>query len=121
MFSLLLSRSIPVRIGVAHGLFVLNFDVGVFVGPALVKAYRLGEEAQWLGAVLDDTVAERTLTLQPPFQDVDGARFDRAVECATGKPIRDIDFDRRRCSLWSFEDKHTEMSSAQRIGETTGG
>jgi hypothetical protein len=70
MFSLLLSRGIPVRIGVAHGLFVFNLDEGVFVGPALVQAYRLGEEAQWLGAVLDQTVAERAAALQPPLQDM---------------------------------------------------
>jgi hypothetical protein len=43
MLTLLLSRSVPVRIGVAHGLFVFNLDEGLLVGPPLIQAYRLGE------------------------------------------------------------------------------
>lgn len=62
-----LHGSIPVRIGVAHGQFVFNGDEGLFVGPPLVHAYRLGEAAQWIGAVLDKTVAERARKLQPEF------------------------------------------------------
>jgi len=57
--------SIPVRIGVAHGQFVFNGDEGLFVGPPLIHAYRLGEAAQWIGAVVDQTVAERASTLVP--------------------------------------------------------
>jgi hypothetical protein len=58
LFAQLLSRSAPFRIGVAHGLFVFNQDENAFVGPPLIQAYRLGEEARWLGAVLDEPVAK---------------------------------------------------------------
>jgi hypothetical protein len=69
MFTLLLSRSVPVRIGVSHGLFVFNLDEGLLVGPPLIQANRLGEEAQWLGAVLDQPVAERASQLEPALKD----------------------------------------------------
>ncbi len=72
MLAQLLHRCIPVRIGVAHGLFVFNLDEGLFVGPPLIQAYRIGEEAQWLGAVLDDPVAEQAAQLEPAFSDVKG-------------------------------------------------
>jgi hypothetical protein len=78
LLALLLHRCIPVRIGVAHGLFVFNLDEGVFVGPPLIQAYRLGEEAQWLGAVLDHTVADRAAHLEPAFQD--GSGHDLVVQ-----------------------------------------
>ena len=67
LFAQVLHGSIPVRIGVAHGHFVFNGDEGLFVGPPLVNAYRLGEAAQWIGAVLDTIVADRTRKLQPEF------------------------------------------------------
>lgn len=67
LFAQVLHGSIPVRIGVAHGQFVFNGDEGLFVGPPLVHAYRLGEAAQWIGAVLDKTVAERARKLKPEF------------------------------------------------------
>ena len=72
MLTLLLSRSVPVRIGVAHGLFVFNLDEGLLVGPPLIQAYRLGEAAQWLGVVLDQPVAERAAQLDPPLEDGKG-------------------------------------------------
>jgi len=72
LFSRLLHRSLPFRIGVAHGLFVFNLDEGVFVGPPLIQAYRLGEEAQWLGAVLDQPVAEYAAHLEPAHKDGKG-------------------------------------------------
>jgi hypothetical protein len=67
LFSQILHGSVPVRLGVAHGLFVFNGDEGLFVGPPLVKAHDLGEEAQWIGAVLDETVADRARRLNPGF------------------------------------------------------
>lgn len=67
LFAQVLHGSIPVRVGVAHGQFVFNGDEGLFVGPPLVHAYCLGEGAQWIGAVLDQTVAERGRKLQPEF------------------------------------------------------
>jgi hypothetical protein len=72
LFSRLLHRSLPFRIGVAHGLFVFNLDESVFVGPPLIQAYRLGEEAQWLGAVLDQPVAEHAAQLEPAHKDSKG-------------------------------------------------
>jgi len=65
LFAQLFHGSIPVRIGISHGLFAFNKDVGLFAGPAWVRAYELGEEAQWIGAVLDKTVAQRTRELEP--------------------------------------------------------
>lgn len=58
LFAQALHGSIPLRMGVAHGHFVFNGDEGLFVGPPLVHAHRLGEAAQWIGAVLDKAVAE---------------------------------------------------------------
>lgn len=69
LFSELLSRCVPIRVGVAAGLFVFNLDQGIFVGPPLVQAYRIGEEAQWLGAVLDSDVAARIAVLHPRLED----------------------------------------------------
>lgn len=69
LFSELLSRCVPIRVGIAAGLFVFNLDEGVFVGPPLVQAYRIGEEAQWPGAVLDSNVAERVASLDPRLED----------------------------------------------------
>jgi len=54
-----MSYSIPVRAGIAHGPFVFNLDEQLFAGPPLVEAYHLGESAQWLGVVLDETTARR--------------------------------------------------------------
>jgi hypothetical protein len=67
LFAQVLHGSIPVRVGIAHGLFVFNGDEGLFVGPPLVEADRGGEEAQWIGAVVDDTVAKQTSALRPEF------------------------------------------------------
>jgi hypothetical protein len=72
LFAQRLSRCAPFRIGVAHGLFVFNRDENVFVGPPLIQAYRLGEEAQWLGAVLDQSVAEKATQLEPALRDGNG-------------------------------------------------
>lgn len=87
LFAALLSRSTPIRVGVAHGLFIFNQDENAFVGPPLVQAYRLGEEAQWLGAVLDQTVADRAAQLQPPLQDPNGGNLivQWKVPLKTGK------------------------------------
>ena len=72
LFARFLHRSLPFRIGVANGLFVFNLEEGLFVGPPLVEAYGLGEEAQWLGAVLDETVAKRAAELEPSLYDGKG-------------------------------------------------
>lgn len=69
LFSLLLNQGIPVRIGVAHGLFIFNQEEYAFVGPPLVEAYKMGEGAQWLGIVLDQMTARKVSELKPPLQD----------------------------------------------------
>ncbi len=72
LFSQGLWRCAPFRIGLAHGLFVFNQDENAFVGPPLIQAYRLGEQAQWLGCVLDERVAERTAELKPALKGQNG-------------------------------------------------
>lgn len=57
LFARSLHYCVPIRGGIAHGRFFFNFDRNLFVGPPLVEAYHLAEEAQWLGIRVDDTVA----------------------------------------------------------------
>jgi len=59
IFARALFRGVPLRGGVSHGKFVFNLDLNLFSGPALVNAYHIGECAQWVGIVVDDTVASR--------------------------------------------------------------
>ena len=60
LFSSALHYCIPLRGGIAHGRFMFNLEHNLFAGPALVQAYRLSEEAQWLGLRVDQEVAERS-------------------------------------------------------------
>jgi len=59
VFARALFRGVPLRGGVSHGKFVFNLDLNLFSGPALVNAYHIGECAQWIGIVVDNTVAAR--------------------------------------------------------------
>ena len=59
IFARALHRRIPLRGGIAHGSFVVYPERNLFVGPPLVEAYRLGEESQWLGTVVDEYTAGR--------------------------------------------------------------
>jgi hypothetical protein len=72
LFAQVLHGSIPVRVGIARGLFVFNQDEDLFVGPPLVKAYEIGEAAQWIGAVLEGSVAERARDMKPELLSGDG-------------------------------------------------
>ena len=54
-----LSYNVPIRAGVAHGVFLDDPNRNLFVGPPLVNAYRLGESAAWLGIVVDSVTASR--------------------------------------------------------------
>lgn len=47
---------IPVRIGVAMGKFFHNQLESMFAGPALIEAYHIGEEAQWIGISVSEAV-----------------------------------------------------------------
>lgn len=57
LFARSLHYCIPIRGALAHGRFLFNFDRNLFVGPPLVSAYHLAEDAQWLGVRVDETVA----------------------------------------------------------------
>lgn len=59
LFARAMFYGVPLRGGIAHGIFNFNFDYNLFSGPALVNAYLLGECAQWLGIVVDESVADR--------------------------------------------------------------
>ena len=63
-----ISGFLPVRGGIALGSFRENPARNLFAGPALNRAYEIGEEAQWFGVVLDDDVAARAATLRPTFE-----------------------------------------------------
>lgn len=57
IFCSALYNRVPVRAGVAKGIFYVNFERSMFAGPALIDAYHIGEAAQWLGVVLSASVA----------------------------------------------------------------
>jgi hypothetical protein len=57
LFHKAIFRCVPVRIGISHGNFCFNFERSLYSGPALVNAYRIGEQAQWLGIVIDSHTA----------------------------------------------------------------
>ena len=63
LFSRSLERCVPLRAGIAYGPFRVNLDLEMFAGPPLLNAYCLGEQAQWLGIVVDSTTAERSRAL----------------------------------------------------------
>ncbi len=63
LFSRSLQKCVPLRGGIAHGVFRFNLDWELFAGPSLVEAYNLGERTQWLGIVIDPIVAERATAL----------------------------------------------------------
>lgn len=47
---------VPVRAGVAHGLFFHNIEKSMYSGPALIEAYDISECAQWLGVVTTEAI-----------------------------------------------------------------
>jgi hypothetical protein len=59
LFAKALKRCVPLRGGISLGHFRFNFDKWLFCGPALVRAYEMGEEAVWSGIVVDDAVADK--------------------------------------------------------------
>ena len=58
-FAKSLHRCVPLRGGISYGAFKCNFEKNLFCGPPLIKAYELGQSAQWSGIIVDDEVAER--------------------------------------------------------------
>ncbi|RJX18053.1 MAG: hypothetical protein C4575_11245 [Desulforudis sp.] len=50
---------VPVRAGIAVGTFFFNLQESMYAGPALIEAYHLGEEAQWIGITTSEEVYRR--------------------------------------------------------------
>ena len=53
-----LVKCVPLRGGISYGNFFFNTELHLFCGIPFVKAYEIGEEAQWSGIIIDDIVAE---------------------------------------------------------------
>ena len=85
LFSASLHYCVPLRGGIAFGPFAFNFDLNLFSGPALLKAYELGESSQWLGISLDASVAEAVARL-PIVKSPHGSAtvVEWAVPCKSG-------------------------------------
>ena len=58
IFHKALCKCVPVRAGIAIGEFWFNFDKSMYAGPALIEAYRTGEESQWLGISIAESLQE---------------------------------------------------------------
>jgi hypothetical protein len=57
-FSNSLHRCVPLRGGIAHGDFLFNLDENIFLGEPLIRAYEVGESAQFMGIIVDQFVAK---------------------------------------------------------------
>jgi hypothetical protein len=88
LFSAALHSCIPLRGAIAHGRFLFNFDQNLFAGPPLVNAYRLSEEAQWLGIRLDEVVASKARDI--PLQSKQGNQIiiDWEVPTKSGEKMK---------------------------------
>lgn len=54
-----LHRCVPVRVGLASGVFYFNLTSSMYAGPALIEAYRLGEAQQWIGVTASEDIFHR--------------------------------------------------------------
>lgn len=61
-----LSKCVPLRGGISYGDFFVSPDLKICCGIPFVRAYELGEMAQWTGIVLDDIVADHYNNLDDP-------------------------------------------------------
>lgn len=59
LFMSALHACVPLRGAIAHGRLLFNIERQLFAGPSLVRAYRLSEDAQWLGIIVDEVVAQK--------------------------------------------------------------
>jgi len=62
----LITRGIPLRGALACGAFLADSEIGVFVGPALVDAYRLCESQDWIGFSLSASAVGRMEEIELP-------------------------------------------------------
>lgn len=58
LFAELLHKCVPIRGGISYGNFYFNSNKQLYLGLPFIKAYEIGESAQWLGIVLDNSVYE---------------------------------------------------------------
>ena len=63
LFAGCMYHRVPLRGAIAHGPFNFNFQHSLYLGPALLDAYELGESSQWLGISVDEAVAEAAARL----------------------------------------------------------
>ena len=54
-----LNLCVPIRVGISVGTFFFNLNESMYAGPALIEAYLIGEEAQWIGIVVFEEVHRR--------------------------------------------------------------
>lgn len=59
LLSKALNLCVPIRVGISVGTFFFNLKESMYAGPALIEAYQLGEEAQWIGIVVSEEVHRR--------------------------------------------------------------
>jgi hypothetical protein len=55
---------VPIRAGIAVGTFFYNLENSMYAGPALIEAYHLGEQAQWIGIAVSEEVFRRATEAQ---------------------------------------------------------
>lgn len=55
-----MSRLVPIRAGLSGGEFFFNIKESMYAGPALIDAYELGENAQWLGIVTTQAIYQQS-------------------------------------------------------------
>jgi len=93
LFGNALKYCVPLRGGIAHGLFFTNLEHSLYAGPALVNAYTIGECAQWLGIVVDDVVAERCreIPLQREGKDI-VINWQLPLKCGHLSPVKVINW-----------------------------
>lgn len=93
LFGDALKYCVPLRGGIAHGIFFTNREHSLYAGPALVNAYNLGECAQWLGIVVDDVTAERCrkIPLQREGKDI-FINWQLPLKCGHKSPMNVINW-----------------------------
>jgi hypothetical protein len=101
LFTRALYHCVPLRGGIAHGRFMFNLDHNLFAGPALVQAYHLSEDAQWLGVRVDDEIARRASEIP--------IRSERGKDAITkwGVPNKRGDLSDAHVLNWVETHRHT--------------
>ena len=59
---------IPLRGGIAHGDFFVDTSKNLYMGMPLIKAYKAGEKAQWLGIIVEDDIYRTQLADYPEMK-----------------------------------------------------